>query len=95
MPSLARLGDFLLCRDIIIGGSPNTFADGRPVARLADPTSGHDGYYPNFMVTGSASTFVNGRPACRIGDAHAGHTRPESPFHKTVVATGSATTFAG
>lgn len=84
MARVARYGDASDHGGVIIGGSPVSSADGRPIARVGDPHSCPiHGVTP--MVSGSAIDWTDGRPTCRIGDAAACGAR---------IKTGSPTTWA-
>ena len=67
MPPLARLGDATCHGGVIITGSPTTYDNGPPIARIGDlhacPIHG-----VNCIVTGSPTTSDNGPPVARIGD---------------------------
>jgi uncharacterized Zn-binding protein involved in type VI secretion len=54
----------------IITGSPNVFANGKPVARVDDNVESH-GLSPHsepIMATGSPNVFTNDKATCRQGD---------------------------
>lgn len=82
MPAVTRTGDtttgicdlkLICCPHSRTGnnseGSPNVFANGRPVHRLGDGGATNCPHSGNFKSTsGSGSVFVNGRPITRIGD---------------------------
>jgi uncharacterized Zn-binding protein involved in type VI secretion len=62
--------------DLILNGSPNTFANILPVARIGDPVKGHDSgeHSSPVMAQGSPNVFTNSIPTCRYGDvASCGH----------------------
>ena len=60
----------------IIQGSPNVFANNKPVVRIGDKVKGHGSGkhgHPR-MATGSNNVFTNNIPTCRKGDkATCGH----------------------
>lgn len=72
---------------VLVGGSPNVFANKAASVRIGDAVAGH-GRSPHsspVMATGSSSVFINGISACRRGDtATCGHS-----------ATGSFNVFIG
>ena len=80
--SLARLSDptFGTCTGhknsistggMVLGRSPNVFANGLPAARLGDIVISYCGHIGT-IVTGSSKIFVNGIPAARLGDSFIG-----------------------
>lgn len=74
----------MACGDTIIEGSPNVFANGMPVGRKGDKTSGHDQWIPSYMIEGSDKVFANGISISHIHSRHAGHvTYDGDSFHKT------------
>jgi uncharacterized Zn-binding protein involved in type VI secretion len=70
MPQAVRLGDIGSHGGVVSTGSPDTFVNSRPVARVGDiydcPVHG-----PNPIVEGSGDVFVNGNAVARVGDTTA------------------------
>lgn len=77
MPGIARDSGQDVAGGPIIEGSPNVYANNRPVARIGDKVQGHPpgGVHANpSMSTGSNNVFTNFIPTCRAGDkATCGH----------------------
>lgn len=80
--NIARFGDKLkgICKchgspqsvfATIITGSPDTQANGYPVARLGDTVKTTCGHYGK-IITASDSYFVNGLGVARLGDSTVG-----------------------
>lgn len=76
MPGIARDAGADSAGGAIIQGSPNVFANNRPVARVGDAVAGH-GRGPHSgprMAAGSGNVLTNNIPTCRAGDpATCGH----------------------
>ena len=76
MPGIARDAGQDVAGGPIIAGSPNVFANNKPVARIGDAVAGH-GLSPHaapVMAAGSPNVFTNGISTCRQGDpATCGH----------------------
>ncbi len=76
MPGIARNAGTDVAGGSIIKGSPNVFANNKPVARVGDNVSGH-GKGPHrgpVMAAGSGNVLTNNIPTCRAGDpATCGH----------------------
>lgn len=70
MPRVVRIGDPGSHGGVVSTGSPDTFANGRKVARVGD-TYGCPIHGPNPIVTGSLDTFANGQAVARVGDSTA------------------------
>lgn len=78
MPSAARQGDpgVVHCSGYVIAsGSPDVFINGRPAARVGDPSTSHlqpgsDGCtnHVSAIIGGSPNVFVNNLPLARVGD---------------------------
>jgi len=82
MPWVARIGDSVegFCNNdnthgnvsgVISSGSPDTFNDNIPIARIGDTVSfscGHTGV----ISSGSSIVFINDIPVARIGDSVSG-----------------------
>lgn len=70
MPKICRIGDPGSHGGAIATGSPDTYDEGKAVARIGDiyacPLHG-----PNPLVTGSPDVFCNGRAVVRVGDSAA------------------------
>lgn len=95
MPAVTRVGDMDVshCSGMTRAvGSPNTFANGKPVSRQGDINTGHMQTaavcfgHTAPIAKGSSTVFVNGKGCGRVGDEVAGC---------TAVAEGSPNTFAG
>lgn len=71
MPGIARDAGEDSAGGPIIQGSPNVFANGKPVARVGDAVAGHGpgAHARPVMAEGSPNVFTNGIPTCRAGDA--------------------------
>lgn len=95
MPAVGRIGDGFSDGDTQAEGSGDVFANGIPVARLGDSTTGHGCFPPVPVVAGSGSVFVNGIPVARLGDAHDVHCCPNQGCHNGVFAEGSGNVFSG
>lgn len=72
MPNIARKDDVIKHGAIVTGsvtqGSPDVFANDRPVARIGDMAfCSLDDHGPVRIITGSQTVFVNGRGAARTG----------------------------
>lgn len=76
MPGIARNAGADVAGGAIIQGSPNVFANNKPVARIGDAVAGH-GKAPHsgpVMAAGSGNVLTNNIPTCRAGDpATCGH----------------------
>ena len=76
MPGISRDAGTDVAGGAIIQGSPNVFANNKPVARVGDAVAGH-GRGPHagpVMAAGSGNVFTNNIPTCRAGDpATCGH----------------------
>jgi len=76
MPGIARDAGQDVAGGAIIQGSPNVFANNKPVARIGDAVAGH-GKSPHaapVMAEGSGNVLTNNIPTCRAGDtATCGH----------------------
>lgn len=76
MPGITRDAGQDSAGGAIIQGSPNVFANNKPVARIGDRVAGH-GDAPHsspVMAEGSGNVFTNNIPTCRAGDqATCGH----------------------
>lgn len=76
MPGIARDAGTDVAGGAIIQGSPNVFANNKPVARVGDAVAGH-GKAPHsgpVMAAGSGNVLTNNIPTCRAGDpATCGH----------------------
>lgn len=99
MPGVARAKkDYMTCSsaNIISAGSPNVFVNGKPVARIGDPTPGHPGGSPSSMATGNGNNvFANGKLICIKGSKNNPHGRsPHGPTPPTV-AVASTDVFIG
>lgn len=96
MLAVARITDTFSDSDHVATGSGNVFANGLPVARLTDQTTGHGCWPPSVIITGSGSVFVNNLPLARLTDQHAVHCCPLPPdCHSAVISTGSGNCFSG
>lgn len=95
MPAITRITDIYSDGDTQAMGSNDVFANGLPVARLTDMTTGHGCWPPVPVVTASNSVFVNGLPAARLADAHATHCCPDKGCHDGVFVSGSNDVFVG
>ena len=90
MPKVARLGDPFTCGDTVQSASPNVYANGTPVARLTDATTGDPcGAPPTRVAAGSGTVFANGLPLARLGDALTPHSCPSSSPHGGSISGGS------
>lgn len=90
MPAVARIGDSMGRGDVVRAGSPNVYANGIPVARLTDATTGHGCWPATILATGSGTVFANGIPISRIGDSNVAHTCPDIPeTHSEAIVSGS------
>ncbi len=68
MPKVARLGDAISHGGTIASGSPNTFVNGLPLARVGDLVL-CDIHAEQAIVSGSPDVFCNESPVARLGDA--------------------------
>lgn len=99
MPTVARIGDPILCGDIIAEGSGDVFAEGMPVTRVQlDLTAGHC-FTPTKILSGSSNVFVNDQPIARTNDPiEAGvgiHFCVFPPnFHNSNIASGATSVYA-
>lgn len=84
MPAAARQGDagVVHCSGFnIASGSPDVFINGRPAARVGDPSTTHLRPagpcvpHSSTIASGSPNVFVNGRALARVGDPFGGCTR--------------------
>ena len=76
MPGIARDAGKDVPGGVIIQGSPNVFANNKPVARIGDAVAGHGpGEHGGpVMAEGSGNVITNNIPTCREGDiATCGH----------------------
>jgi uncharacterized Zn-binding protein involved in type VI secretion len=76
MPGIARDAGADVAGGVIIVGSPNVFANNKPVARIGDLVAGHGrGVHAGpVMASGSGNVLTNNIPTCRAGDtATCGH----------------------
>lgn len=96
MPVIARISDKLSCDDVIKTASPDVYADGLPIARLNDITTGHSNGFGSWrsvkINTASENVFINNLPVARVGD-----TAEEHCFfscHVGKIQNGSPTVFA-
>jgi len=83
MPAAARRGDpgVVHCSGYVIAsGSADVFINGRPAARIGDPSTAHlrPGRpcrpHTASISSGSPNVFVNGKPIARAGDGLSGCT---------------------
>lgn len=77
MPGIARDAGTDVAGGAIIKGSPNVFANNKPVARVGDNVAGHGrgSHSGPTMAAGSGNVFTNNISTCRAGDpATCGHT---------------------
>ena len=96
MPDVARLGDPFSCGDTVASASGDVFANGIPVARLTDATTGDPcGAGPTTVAAGSSTVTVNGLPMARVGDALVPHSCPSSSPHGGSITAGSPNVEAG
>lgn len=96
MAKTARLGDPFGCGDTIASASGDVFANGIPVARLTDSTTGDPcGAPPTVISDGSNSIFVNNLKMARVGDPLAPHACPSSSPHGSSISAGSPNVNAG
>jgi len=90
MAVAARLGDPFTCGDTVASASGDVHANGIPVARATDATTGDPcGAGPTTIATGSSTVNVNGLAMARVGDPHSGHACPSSSPHGGSVSAGS------
>lgn len=68
MPQAARLGDTISHGGDIVAGSPDTFCNGIPVARLGDAVVCQI-HGSQFISSASPNVFANGIPRARLGDS--------------------------
>ncbi len=76
MPGIARDAGQDVAGGAIIAGSPNVFANNKPVARVGDAVAGHGrgSHRGPTMAAGSSNVFTNNIATCREGDpATCGH----------------------
>ena len=77
MPGIARDSGQDVAGGVIIEGSPNVFANNKPVARIGDKVQGHPPggvHAAPVMAEGSLNVITNFIPTCRAGDqATCGH----------------------
>lgn len=76
MPGIARDSGQDVAGGPIIEGSPNVFANNKPVARIGDKVQGHGVgvHAAPVMAEGSPNVITNFIPTCRAGDiASCGH----------------------
>ena len=76
MPGISRDAGQDAAGGAIIQGSPNVFANNKPVARIGDAVAGHGVglHAAPVMATGSDNVITNNIPTCRAGDiANCGH----------------------
>lgn len=64
---LVRVGDSHACGATDVSGSPNVFANGKPVHRCGDASS-----HGATQVECSSNVFANNKGIARIGDDHSG-----------------------
>ena len=88
MPAVARIGDTFTCGDTIKSGSANVFANGLPVGRITDGTTGHgcsSGSAPATVIAdGSGTVFANGIPLSRVSDGLVPHACGSTPHGGTI-----------
>lgn len=90
MPAVARIADPFACGDTIVSGSANVYANGIPVARITDGTTGHGCWVPTIIAAGSGTVTANNIPLARVGDALVPHTCPSIPeTHGSSISAGS------
>ena len=90
MAKIARLGDPFSCGDTVASASANVYANGIPVARLTDGTTGDPcGAGPTKVAAGSGTVTANGLPLARVGDALTPHSCPSSSPHGGSISAGS------
>ena len=90
MSAIARIGDPMARGDTVRAGSPNVFANGIPVARLTDATTGHGCWPATILAQGSGTVTANGIPVSRVGDSNVAHTCPDIPeTHSEAITAGS------
>ncbi len=90
MPDVARIGDPFSCGDTVKSGSANVYANGIPVGRLTDATTGDPCGAPSTIISsGSGTVFVNGIPLARVGDSLVPHACPSSAPHGGSITAGS------
>lgn len=87
MPAVCRVGDAHACGATAAAGSPNVFANGRPVHRVGDADT-----HGAVQAQGSSTVFVNGRPISRVGDDLASDALDHPPNPHVA---GSPNVFAG
>lgn len=85
MPNVARLDDEISHGGNITSASPNTFVNGRKVARLNDTVLCRI-HGEQTIISASKTVIVNGRGVARIGD---------NISCGATITTGSLNTFAG
>lgn len=76
MPGIARDAGADVAGGAIVQGSPNVFANNKPVARVGDQVAGHGrgAHRSPTMAAGSGNVFTNNKATCRAGDpATCGH----------------------
>lgn len=76
MPGIARDAGTDVAGGAIVKGSPNVFANNKPVARVGDAVAGHGrgSHRSPVMSSGSGNVLTNNIPTCRAGDtASCGH----------------------
>lgn len=95
MPAAGRISDRLSCGDVIKTASADVYADGLPIARLNDITTGHTSGPSSWRSVkinqGSENVFINNRPVARIGDTAEQHCA--SSCHVGKIQNGSPTVF--
>lgn len=99
MPAVARATqDYMTCSsaNIISSGSPTVFVNGKPVARIGDPTPGHPGGSPSSMVSGNGNNvYANGILICVVGSQNAGHGGGPHGGTNPKIAVGSGDVYIG
>jgi uncharacterized Zn-binding protein involved in type VI secretion len=90
MTDVARIGDPIGCGATCATGSGNVFANGIPVTRVSDSTTGDPCKAPpTTITTGSSTVTANGLPLASVGSAIASHACPDSQEHSSSVSAGS------
>ncbi|GAF82300.1 unnamed protein product [marine sediment metagenome] len=90
MAKVARLGDPFSCGDTIAGASGNVYANGIPLARDTDPTTGDPcGAGPTTIDGGAATVTANGLAVALVETPLKPHSCPSSSPHGGSISAGS------
>jgi uncharacterized Zn-binding protein involved in type VI secretion len=90
MPPAARIGDPFACGDFVAAGAATVMADGIPLARIGDATTGHQCFNPNMIGESNGSVYAENILVSTVGNSNILHKCGKAK-HKSPIVAGSGT----